>query len=794
MTRPQAIKILRTIVMIGVYGGLLMPLVFVPKVIFPFVFSKLIYLQILIGLTFPAYLVLAWIEPKYRPKWIPLTAAITAYFAALGLSVVFAVDVSRAWWGNQERMNGLFTLLHFFAWYLMASSLLKTWEQWKRFLIYEVCLSAFMATVAILQKPFPKLLMFPAGDRVGGLLDNPIYMAAYQIFNLFFIALLWLKGVSKSTKVWLVGFAILDIVAFLLAQSRGALVGLGAGIVVFAIVYALFTKNKKAKITILGSTLALFLCYGVLFALRNTNFVMHTPLERLTNFQTTVDTRFIAWKIAWEGFLERPLTGWGLDDFHILFNLKYNPSSLQFGYYETWFDRSHNTVMDALSMTGIFGALTFFGLYVALFYSTVKAFRKKWIDLPTMSIFFALPVAYFVQNLFVFDQPAGFTMSFLMFALIAAATSAEFTGAKDPEQVVETKSKDAPVRSMPWIAFGVLQVLALLIVWRFSWLPAKASVISIDSNNYFSAGMLNEAFALAKQAAAIPTPYLDEQTFLQSRNLMALVDNGTAQKFPDWKAWHDLIVDLNTRYLAEHPNNTNPLFIYARFLDDFSSIIPQDAALAEQEYLAAVKTSPERQQLYYSFARFYIVHGQKDKGYQLYKQAEDFDPTIGESHWYVGLTLVYDQNKFDEGSKELIAAMNAPTPYSLKDVREATAVADAYVQEKDAAGLKSLITNILPGLPNGTAPTFLQIAQDAELLGLIPERNYILGALSQDPTIAARLQPLINGSATSIDRSLEMTQNLASSTPPAVQATTTAQAATSSAASSDTGSGPRLKK
>jgi hypothetical protein len=162
MNRPDALKLLKGIAMVGIYGGLLMPAMFLPVVIFPFVFSKLVYFQILIALTFPAYAALAWAEPKYRPRWTSLALAIAAYFVAIGLSVAFAADPSRAWWGNQERMNGLFTVLHFFLWFLMASSLLTTWAQWRRLLAFEIAVSAFMASVALLQKPFPRLLRFAA--------------------------------------------------------------------------------------------------------------------------------------------------------------------------------------------------------------------------------------------------------------------------------------------------------------------------------------------------------------------------------------------------------------------------------------------------------------------------------------------------------------------------------------------------------------------------------------------------------------------------------------------------------
>jgi O-antigen ligase len=289
-------------------------------------------------------------------------------------------------------------------------------------------------------------------------------MAAYQIFNLFFIALIWLKGASRTTKWWLVVFAVLDIAAFIATQSRGGLLGLAIGVLVFSVSYAVMVPNRKIRIGLLAVVVSGVLGYGLLFTFRETSLIRESPLYRLTDLHATTETRFLAWKIAWQGFLERPLTGWGLDDFHILFNQKYNPASLRFGYYETWFDRSHNTVMDMLSMTGIIGFVTYIAMFVALFWSVVRAYRRKWIDAPMASVFFALPVAYFAQNLFVFDQPAGFTMSFFMYALIARATTAGFSQEGGREDGMKSSSGAS---SIPWVVFGVVQAAALLIVWRY---------------------------------------------------------------------------------------------------------------------------------------------------------------------------------------------------------------------------------------------------------------------------------------------------------------------------------------
>lgn len=787
MHRNDAIKWLKAAVYVGIYGGLLVPLMFIPVVIFPFVFSKLIFFQILIGLTFPAYIALAWAEPQCRPKWTPLYGAIAAYFVAILLSVVFAVDPLRAWWGNQERMNGLFTVLHFFLWLTMTVSVIKTWKQWCYLLIFEVVLSGIMACVSLLQLPFPKLLMFPATSRPGGLVDNPIYMAGYQIFNLFFITLLWLKGSSKGFKTFLIAVALLDIGAFLAAQSRGALVGLAFGVAVFLVFYAMFSSSRKAKITVLTIGLSGILAYGLVYAFKETSLIKNSPLYRLTDLRATTETRFIAWKIGWQGFLEKPLTGWGYDNFHILFNEKYNPKSLEFGYYETWFDRAHNTVVDALAMTGLFGFITYFGMFGALFYSVIRAFRKKWIDLPIASIFVGLPAAYFVQNLFVFDQPAGFTTSFFMYALIITATSAQFVGIK--EDVSEDKPKP---KQIPWTIFGLVMAVCLLVVWRYSILPFKASYYTIKSNNYFAGGALPIAYDYAVKAAAIPTPYLDEQTFLQSRNLINLVEAGAVPgKYQDWRKWHDLVVDITKRHLADHPDNTHPHFIFARFLHTFSTLVPENTALAEEQYKEAIRTSPKRQQLFYSIARFYLEKGKKEEGLDYFKQALEFDPNVGESHWYVGLSTMFDFMKVEEGAKEMSEAMKAKAPYGLKDVREAVALAMAYDALKDAEGFRNLI-KLLPTLGGGSSGLYLEIAKVAERMGLMEERNLLLGAIAQaDPTFAPKILPLKQGSATSIEDSLKQAASFVTTTVPTSAVPTSTPLATSSQPTATSGKGPR---
>lgn len=758
MQREKAIKILKTIVYIGIYGGLFMPVVFIPEVIFPFVFSKLIYFQVIIGLTFPAYLALAWAEPKYRPRKSFLYFAFIAYFVALFLSTIFAVDPTRAWWGNQERMNGLFTLLHFFAWLTMATSVLRTWKDWKWVLNYMIVLGAFMGIVALLQKPFPNLLRFPAGPRVGGLLDNPIYQGAYQLFILFFIALLWFKTKRNDLRAWYVIAGIISFSAMLAAGSRGPFAGLIFGTVLTAIAVAVMYKNTKVRIVLFGGiALATSLYLGIATVGNKTatfeSFRKQAPMvARIFELKSGTAGRFIAWDIAWQSFLERPLTGYGLDNFHIAFNKHYNPESLRSGYYETWFDRAHNTVMDVLSMTGLFGIITFLGIWIAIYYTIIYARRKKYIDIPTTAVLMGLPAGYFLQNIFVFDHPAAFSMSYLLYALVICVGFKEFTGEADP-----AKAQTKPV---PWVSFGFIQAAFLLLVYLASVVPFHTSVMVINSNEAFAKGDVQGMMKLIEKIKTKQTPYLDEQAFLYSRNLISLANNNQLQKWPDWRLLYDEAVASTERKLESHGKDAHARFIYSSMLASVG-VRAQDAeiiAKAEEQYKKAIELSPKRQQLYFGLAELQKATGRIDEALSSYKTAASFDEEIGEAWWYVAVTYMFNKQDPETAAEYFRKAMTAKAPQKLKNAQDALLVAQAYVILKDEANMQELVKK-LPALPAAQPETYIQIAQAAEELNLIKERNLIINAVTQmDPTTRQALNPLLSGEVETIDEAIEETK------------------------------------
>ena len=112
-------------------------------------------------------------------------------------------------------------------------------------------------------------------------------------------------------------------------------------------------------------------------------------------------------------FKERPIFGWGPENFSIALEKHYLPQ------FEVWYDRAHNVFFDYLTQTGILGLLSYLGIFATFywqFFSKTRLNAKQKLleankqgkgkspitnyqSLIFNSLLFALPVAYLVQGI-----------------------------------------------------------------------------------------------------------------------------------------------------------------------------------------------------------------------------------------------------------------------------------------------------------------------------------------------------------------------------------------------------------
>jgi O-antigen ligase len=754
---PVSVRILRAVALAGVYGGLLMPLVVTPSmVVFPFIFSKLLFYQALIGLTFPACLALWLLDPQSRPRRSAVLGALAFYFVAIGISTLRSIDPHRSFWSNQERMTGYFQLLHYFAWFLMASSLLRTWTAWRRLLWWQAGIGFVMASIAVLQRPFPNLLGEPSDVRVSGTLGNAIFSGTWHMIQVFLLAFLWLRTARGSAlRILFPAAAAVSLLALWLSGSRGPVLGMIAGFVVCAIVYSLRTRRWA----VLGVASGLVAAGVGGYALVAKVLV---PLPALAGFWKsqaallhifTLDydpIRQHLWAKAWESFKDRPLTGFGLSTFDIAFDVHHDPWFRCIGLPNTLQDSSHSLLFDHLSTTGVLGTAGFLLLWIAVFAGLVRALRTGSVPQAAAIALLGGPAAYLAQGFFVFDSPGVFVMTYLIFALAGAAAAGELADA--PAQT--EKPARALTRTWPW-AFLALEALGVLLVFQTTVQPTRAAYGTKLAQVAWRDGSCARMVATAREAFALGSPWLDDQLFNVARDLGSLANMGKlVQACPQWRDLVDFARDVTTQILKNHPVHARQRSIFATLLHLVGREAKEPQLIAEAGPLlqTLIAESPYRQQYRYDYANWLVDNGKVQEAREQLEAALNAEETIGDSRWRLGAFLWRNLSQPRQGAELMIRSQAGSCPYQFRNPVELQQLAQAYSVTGDRAGLKTLVGRLEDlGRDDKSIPVYLGIAGYMERLGMIAERDQVLDLVRQrDLTMISKLAPLKDGRAKSL--------------------------------------------
>lgn len=185
--------------------------------------------------------------------------------------------------------------------------------------------------------------------------------------------------------------------------------------------------------------------------------------------------RILIWQSAWQSFLERPWFGWGPENFEIAFSLHFDPRLFipEYGG-EVWFDRAHNIIMDNLVALGMVGSVLYIAVFIAAFYILGRLYFSKKIDFMTAAFPIAVFIAYFLQNLTVFDMVSSLMLFFLILGFIASTEKEAGDG--ENEAAVQART----IR--PAVAVPVFLVAFLFCFFEFVVSPAQNSTLAVQAS------------------------------------------------------------------------------------------------------------------------------------------------------------------------------------------------------------------------------------------------------------------------------------------------------------------------
>jgi O-antigen ligase/cytochrome c-type biogenesis protein CcmH/NrfG len=429
------------------------PLIVVNTFYFPFITGKGFYFRILIEVAVAAWAVLAVIDKAYRPRYSVIGVVVLAFLLWMGIADSFAVNAQKAFWSNFERMEGFVLLVHLVGFFFVASCVLRVEKKWRAWFLTSLSVGVVVSCYALFQLIDPTDFPIHQGStRIDASFGNSAYLAIYLLFNVFIA--LWIALSEKSVGLrWsLITLAAVEGILILFTETRGTILGLAAALALTALLTAL-TAGKQARGWAAGGLIAIALVAGSFYLARDSSFVQNNHvLERIAGISLSEgQTRFQIWHMAWQGFLARPVTGWGQEGFNYVFNKYYDPAL--YGQ-EPWFDRAHNAFIDWLVAGGAPGFL----LFVSLFASAIwLLWRRSELSRAERIALTGALVGYGIHNLFVFDNLYSYVYLFAILALIDSQVAR-------PIRFFERTPALDSVGGITY-ALPVATILAVLAIW-----------------------------------------------------------------------------------------------------------------------------------------------------------------------------------------------------------------------------------------------------------------------------------------------------------------------------------------
>ena len=431
----------------GIWLLLFTPLVVAPTWFFPYITGKNFFFRIVTELAFGFWLALIVVSPRHRPRRGFIIGALTVFFVILALATMFGEDPYSSFWSNFERMEGFITYLHLAALFLMASTVFRNTNDWRLTFHISVGVSMIIAMYGLLELfgvvQIPGSTAAESGIGIFSRLGNQIYLAAYLLFHFFILGFLFFtlplekntkSGNDKNNNVaggftarniwWRVLYTIIGLFEFYIfihTGTRGAFLGLLAGLAAFLITLFVFSLHDQKRLALYvgGALCMIAVVIGSFFMLRDSAFIQRYLLLRrfadISVTSATASSRFMIWGIAWEAFKEHPILGWGPGNFILPYAKYYNPDL--YGN-EPWFDRVHNMHFEWLIAGGMAGFLAYLSVIFSGFAVTWRLWRRRMLNPWAAAVLMGFLAAYLGQNTFVFDTVITYFFVIVLLALL----------------------------------------------------------------------------------------------------------------------------------------------------------------------------------------------------------------------------------------------------------------------------------------------------------------------------------------------------------------------------------------
>jgi len=640
-------KILRAILLVGVFSVTMVPLFVSSSMYFPFITGKNFAFRIVVEIMLGLWLVLAYRDKQSRPKKSWLLVALTLYLLIEILATIFSQNPTRSFWSNFERMEGLLAYLHSYIFFVIAVSVVRSRETWRWLLNTTVMISSIISFYALGQL-MGKLEIHQGSSRLDATLGNSAYMATYMLFHIFILAYLFFTTSAKDKILRYIyaGLALFELIILYFTATRGAILGLIGGVLLLLSLTAWKRTGQVRKMSI-GILGILIVGVTTFWFLRTAPFIAQNPvLGRFASISLTEQTtqsRFLIWNMSLQGFKEHPMLGWGPENYPLVFQKYYSPEMWK---QEPWFDRSHNVVLDNLINFGLLGLLAYLSVFItAIYYLWRKNEREDNQGWFGRMIITCLLAAYFFQNIFVFDNLTSVLLFYIILGYIHTTYGKEEFSKSGEVAVSNNPQKVKQAREQSDAYLPIVIIVAVLVssfsLYYFSLrsIDVSKTLISAISQGTPETKLLafNKIFSYGSVTGQTEAR---EQLINVTQSMIADKNVSDEIKMEYFSLTEFEMKKQNTI----SPDDARMHLLYGSFLSNFSQSNPIIKETAIKELTLANQLSPKKQVIMFELGSFLLNNNQVPQAVILFKQAFEEDQTYSEARKIYALVLLYTKN------------------------------------------------------------------------------------------------------------------------------------------------------
>jgi O-antigen ligase len=678
-------KVYQWILKIGAISSLVFIFILFDKLFFPYVASKQLSFNILIEILMVFWFVYIIKYPSERPKLKILSWSLLAFFGAMLASTVASVDPHLSFWGKTERMLGFAQAVHFLAFYFILIT------AFKKLIDFKYILTALLASGTAIA------LSMLINNNPKAVIGNEAYIAGFLLFSIYISIYLFLETKANWRYIFLAPILVI-IPAFIMADITGAVIGLGASLFLALILVGALYKRVWYRLGAGLLALIIVLTISVALVYPEKDWIENNRvLSQISWQKNTFQTRLIAWDAAYQNYKAYPVLGTGYNTFSYTFDEYFDADFYNHSMTETYFDRAHNNLLDIASTMGTVGVVSYLMIIISAVIYFVKIYifsRRKEKDekrereeleaslavstaddkalnmrskkqkklekklrkkgkvdksfvstsfinfsssnhLLALIALFSLLVAYFVQNLAVFDTFITY-LALMIFLAFVRFLYMDIKGVDKKEK----KDYRMPV-GLEYVLLVVLLIIFGAFMYKLNISTFKSHSQAITGYSQVYSGDVQGGLDTFIDAFESVTPLQRDPrvSFIKLilNNPHVLNDLSDEEKIE----YYNKLLVLNSYnlksssgqsiYLLQEAQLFNKMAeLYKKIEDEDKATLHKEKAL--QYINSAIEASPERIKQYWLKGQILIDLGQEEEGLKQWEKSIELNENFGESY------------------------------------------------------------------------------------------------------------------------------------------------------------------